>query len=65
MSRTGAASASSKAVETKLIIERIKDATGASEEDICTMLSICGGDPNDATEKLLASAWLEEGRRRG
>ncbi len=39
----------------KKILEMMKEATGASEEDICTMLQLCGGDANDATEKLLES----------
>jgi hypothetical protein len=50
-----AAMASTKAASRK-VLETIKDATQASEEDICAMLELCNGDPNEATEKLLESA---------
>lgn len=39
------------------IIEMMKEATGASDDDVCLMLQICDGDPNKATEALLASAF--------
>lgn len=37
------------------VLEEMKAATGASEEDICVMLQLCNGDANEATEKLLES----------
>lgn len=39
----------------KKVLEMMKEATGASEEDICVMLQLCNGDANEATEKLLES----------
>lgn len=42
-------------VASKKVVEMMKEATGASEEDICTMLQLCNGDANEATEKLLES----------
>lgn len=53
----------------KKVIEMMKEATGASDDDVCLMLQLCDGDPNKATEALLASAcfwggwlWLVGGR---
>jgi hypothetical protein len=37
------------------VIDMMKEATGASDEDVCLMLQLCDGDPNKATEALLAS----------
>lgn len=42
-------------VAPKKVLEMMKEATGASDEDICVMLQLCGGDANEATEKLLES----------
>lgn len=53
-SRKGAAAASA-APAPRRIIEMMKEATGASDEDIVTMLQLCGGDANEATTKLLES----------
>ncbi len=39
------------------VLEEMKAATGASEEDICVMLQLCNGDANEATEKLLESTF--------
>jgi hypothetical protein len=39
----------------KKVIEMMKEATGATDDDICLMLQICDGDPNKATEALLQS----------
>lgn len=49
MSRT------SGAVTNRKVLENIKEATGASEEDVVAMLQICNGDANEATERLLES----------
>lgn len=40
-------------VTSKRIIDMIKEATGSNEEDVCTMLQLCGGDANLATVRLL------------
>jgi len=45
----------SRDVAPKKVLEMMKEATGASEEDICVMLQLCNGDANEATEKLLES----------
>jgi hypothetical protein len=45
----------SNAVAPRRVLEMMKEATGASDEDICVMLQLCGGDANEATEKLLES----------
>ena len=42
-------------VAPRRVLEMMKEATGASDEDICVMLQLCGGDANEATEKLLES----------
>jgi hypothetical protein len=40
------------------VLAAIREATGASDEDIAAMLALCGGDANEATEKLLTSEFL-------
>lgn len=42
------------------VIEMMKEATGASDDEVCLMLQLHDGDPNKATEALLSSAcvWL-------
>ncbi|KIZ01883.1 hypothetical protein MNEG_6082 [Monoraphidium neglectum] len=52
-SRLADRESSSKGVAPKKVLEMMKEATGASDEDICVMLQLCGGDANEATEKLL------------
>ncbi|KAL6748822.1 hypothetical protein V8C86DRAFT_1106585 [Haematococcus lacustris] len=37
------------------VLNNMMDATGASMEECRTMLNIAGGDPNRATEQLLAN----------
>jgi hypothetical protein len=54
-SRLADRESSSKGVAPKKVLEMMKEATGASDEDICVMLQLCGGDANEATEKLLES----------
>jgi hypothetical protein len=49
------ASKQTSSVLPKKVLEMMKEATGASEEDICVMLQLCNGDANEATEKLLES----------
>jgi NACalpha-BTF3-like transcription factor len=39
----------------KKIIEAIKEATGASEDDISAMLAECNYDANEATSRLVES----------
>ena len=53
-SATGAAP-KSDAVAPRRVLEMMREATGASDEDICVMLQLCGGDANEATTKLLES----------
>lgn len=53
--RGGKPAASGGAVAPKRVLEMMKEATGASDEDICTMLQLCGGDANEAVAKLLES----------
>ncbi len=48
-------SRNSGAVTSQRILENIKEATGAPEEDVVAMLHICNGDTNEATERLLES----------
>lgn len=38
------------------VIEMMKEATGASDDEVCLMLQLHDGDPNKATEALLSSA---------
>ena len=52
------AKAQKEATMPRKIIEMMKEATGASDDDVCLMLQLCDGDPNKATEALLASARL-------
>ena len=40
----------------KQLIERIKEATGATDEVIVHTLEECNGDPNEATTRLIESA---------
>lgn len=54
--QNGTASAKSKEKE---VIERIKEATGASEEDVTAMLKECNYDVNDTTNKLIDSKCFE------
>jgi hypothetical protein len=56
-----AAGAASGNVAPRRVLEMMKEATGASDEDICVMLQLCGGDANEATTKLLESAWGAQG----
>jgi len=44
-----------KMAASRKVLDAMKEATGASEEDICVMLQLCNGDANEATEKLLES----------
>jgi hypothetical protein len=46
------------ATANRKILDNIREATGASEEDVVAMLSICSGDANEATTRLLESARL-------
>lgn len=48
-------SRNTSSVASKRILENIKEATGASEDDVVAMLQICNGDANEATERLLES----------
>ena len=65
------AAAAASAVAPRRVLEMMKEATGASDEDICVMLQLCGGDANEATTKLLESEasirarGLGRGRRGG
>lgn len=61
-----------KSVAPRKVIEMMKEATGASDDEVCLMLQLCDGDPNKATEALLSSACLfaisaaaQSGRARG
>jgi hypothetical protein len=45
-----------KGLAPRKVIEMMKEATGASDDDVCLMLQMCDGDPNKATEALLSSA---------
>jgi hypothetical protein len=45
-----------KSVAPRKVIEMMKEATGASDDEVCLMLQLCDGDPNKATEALLSSA---------
>jgi hypothetical protein len=47
--------AAKAAVAPRRVLDMMKEATGASDEDICVMLHLCGGDANEATTKLLES----------
>ena len=49
------AAPATSAVAPRRVLEMMKEATGASDEDICVMLQLCGGDANEATTKLLES----------
>ena len=42
-------------VPPRKIVDAIKDATGASEEDISAMLAECNYDVNEATTRLIDS----------
>ena len=42
-------------VPPRKIVDAIKDATGASEEDISAMLAECNYDVNEATTRLVES----------
>jgi hypothetical protein len=44
-----------KAVPPKKILDTIRDATGASDEDITAMLVECNYDVNEATTRLIES----------
>lgn len=44
-----------KSVAPRKVIEMMKEATGASDDEVCLMLQLCDGDPNKATEALLSS----------
>lgn len=46
-----------KPVAPRKVIEMMKEATGASDDEVCLMLQLCDGDPNKATEALLSSGW--------
>jgi hypothetical protein len=39
----------------KVVLAAIREATNASDEDIAAMLTLCGGDANEAIVKLLES----------
>jgi hypothetical protein len=43
-------------VAPRKVIEMMKEATGASDDEVCLMLQLHDGDPNKATEALLSSA---------
>ena len=45
-------------VPTKKIIDTIREATGASDEDIKSVLEECNNDVNEATARLIDSAFL-------
>lgn len=48
-----------KSVAPRKVIEMMKEATGASDDEVCLMLQLCDGDPNKATEALLSSGcWV-------
>jgi NACalpha-BTF3-like transcription factor len=55
MARTDAAKKSGGVNPSKKTLDAIKEATGASEEDISAMLSECGNDVNEATARLIES----------
>ena len=44
----------------KAFIQSVKEATGASEEDVKQMLHDCNNDANEATNRLLDGAGTEE-----
>lgn len=46
-----------KAGPTRKVIDTIKEATGASEDDVLVALEECGGDANEATARLIESEW--------
>ena len=59
--RTAAQQSSSKDAKQKVpkqLIERIKEATGATDEVIVHTLEECNGDPNEATTRLIESALI-------
>lgn len=45
------------ALASKQMIDRIKEATGQSEEDITTMLMECNYDVNETIVALIESVW--------
>lgn len=47
----------SKASSNKKIVQSIRDATGANEEDILATLMLCDNDVNECVNKLLDSEW--------
>lgn len=53
-----AGSTSKGSASSKKIIDAIREATGASDEDIQMVLKECNGDVNEATARLIDSTWL-------
>lgn len=47
------------------VIDQMKDATNATEEDIQITLRECGGDVNEATARLIDSKLFSRGCRAG
>ena len=65
--RTAAQQSSSKDAKQKVpkqLIERIKEATGATDEVIVHTLEECNGDPNEATTRLIESALAISSKQR-
>jgi NACalpha-BTF3-like transcription factor len=48
----------SKVSQSKRILETIREATGASDEDIQMVLKECNNDVNEATARLIDSTCL-------
>lgn len=52
-----AGSTSKGSASSKKILDAIREATGASVEDIQMALKECNGDVNEATARLIDSTW--------
>ena len=52
-----AGSTSKGSASSKKILDAIREATGASDEDIQMVLKECNGDVNEATARLIDSTW--------
>ncbi len=60
-----AGSTSKGSASSKKILDAIREATGASDEDIQMVLKECNGDVNEATARLIDSTWCLLGMRFG
>ena len=56
-SGTGAKEANGTEETERRVLEAIREATGAADEDIRQTLAECGNDVNEATSRLVDSEW--------